>query len=1164
MAAQGSGAIGPFMQALPSDDSDLDDPQGQQAAGSTANGGNPFPAGSPLGSSSPMVMSGEQVTAVLLQLHQTTQLLAQSVGQSSSSQAQRAITGREMSKILPKPEPFRSLSREQECSAWPSWVWSLEQYLGVLDASFTDEIAALRSSLHMPALAMNADTRVRSKQLYAMLSVLVKGRGFLVVKGIQDGNGYEALRRLINLYAPQSQSRSLGILTALTQVTAFKTSEALMPQILDLERVFAEYEAAAQQQLQEALKTALLIRCVPNSVKNQLHASLPEDASYDVIREAIFRIERQSFKWQGVTFFGTGQQEPVPMEIDAVTKGPKGRGRGGKGKGGKGKAGGGKRRPDYQPPHGGGKDNSKGKYGKGKDVKGAKGNEAKGRGGKPKVDKSQVQCFNCGRKGHYAADCWRSKGGASVSQVVQPPDGSSQSSTADPSASQVMVSQTSVPHAKASAVCRVEVDLSTIGSSDGYVSMIQAVEMPTHDPAFLDVVRALQFCPENVLTSSPTGGFPPLLGTFGPAVSSEPRLASVCAFIPGPCKVSGCTCKVPCKVPECTCKVPCKVACKVQCKVSGCTCKVPCKVSGCACKDPCKVTCKVPECTCKVPCKVSECACKVPCKVSGCTCKVPCKVSECTCKVPYNMPGAEACEVPHTPCLAGASNVTQHIAPFPDVPCFPGVQGHFTCQCEVFDMTYSDDDEQWLYSDESLASCMHAVRAVRAVPSHVFEQVEIVLDSGADHSCLPEKYAKVGGKPATSNMVFRDAQGNPLASQGTREAKVDLDSVTIKERWLIAPVTAPLLSLGKLYKKGWTVSRDEQNNLSLQRDGISVPVHMKQNSLCVRGDIRMLASEDSSLQGESNRFHVRAVNLYGQWLTLRDQFECLVEGLYAMRCTTSSLVDCATALARYPVVYRTTLLNSPSGWKLYELNQLISDLDDPEVALPYYGMERMHDAITIASAAKINMQELFPGSELGIRPPAVGSESDDDPMIPVEPEQQHIFEDGVNAGQVPGSLQVEPEGDDQMAANPAAPLVVDGVRLSLDCSLATLRLACRTLGIGRSGGKATVLKRIEDHLRKQSLLERHVIVQEALNKPVEANEQPAVAPPTEEEHTVQERTGVRQRARMVAPAPHSRLTMHILPVQVIRNASSFALWESMPIQVPKSHGPCRQREVTRH
>ena len=221
-----------------------------------------------------------------------------------------------------------------------------------------------------------------------------------------------------------------------------------------------------------------------------------------------------------------------------------------------------------------------------------------------------------------------------MSQVAQPADSPSQLSSAGPSASQVMVSQTSVPRAKASAVCRVEVDLSTIGSSDGYVNMITASAMPMHDLAFLDVVRALQFCPGNFLTSSPAGGFPPLLGTCDSAVSSEPRFASVCVFIPGSCKVSGSTCKVPCKV------------------AAECTCKVPCKVSGC---------------TCKVPCKVSECTCKVPGKVSECTCKVPGKVSECTCKVPYRIPSAEAFKVPRVPWLTAASNVTQHIAPVPDV-----------------------------------------------------------------------------------------------------------------------------------------------------------------------------------------------------------------------------------------------------------------------------------------------------------------------------------------------------------------------------------------------------------------------------------------------------------------------------------------------------------------
>ena len=144
----------------------------------------------------------------------------------------------------------------------------------------------------------------RSRQLYALLSVLIKGRGFLVVKSIPGNSGYEALRQLISLYAPQSKSRSLGILTALTQVSAFKGGEALFPQILELERGFTEYETASQQLLQEELKTALLLPCLPAASRNQVHATLPEDASYTAVRDCVLRIERQQFKWQGVSYFG--------------------------------------------------------------------------------------------------------------------------------------------------------------------------------------------------------------------------------------------------------------------------------------------------------------------------------------------------------------------------------------------------------------------------------------------------------------------------------------------------------------------------------------------------------------------------------------------------------------------------------------------------------------------------------------------------------------------------------------------------------------------------------------------------------------------------------------------------------------------------------------------
>ena len=75
---------------------------------------------------------------------------------------------------------------------------------------------------------------------------------------VKTGNGYEALRQLMAMFALKSQGRSLGILTAITQVPAFKQNEALLPQVLELERV--EYESASSEAIQDCIAFALLRR----------------------------------------------------------------------------------------------------------------------------------------------------------------------------------------------------------------------------------------------------------------------------------------------------------------------------------------------------------------------------------------------------------------------------------------------------------------------------------------------------------------------------------------------------------------------------------------------------------------------------------------------------------------------------------------------------------------------------------------------------------------------------------------------------------------------------------------------------------------------------------------------------------------------------------------
>ena len=316
----------------------------------------------------------------------------------------------------------------------------------------------------------------------------------------------------------------------------------------------------------------------------------------------------------------------------------------------------------------------------------------------------------------------------------------------------------------------------------------------------------------------------------------------------------------------------------------------------------------------------------------------------------------------------------------------------------------------------------------------VEEEIVVVVDSGADASCLPYAWGHVGSDGGDNFEGCRDAQGNPLHAQQTREAVISFGDVSFRENWLLSSVTSPLFCVGKLK---WNIWRDEDDNpfLCNKDHTIQVPLFYRHNSLHARGMIRCVTSaskehrslqflehrslqfqEHRSLQSQEHRplqFQVpsslqqqvqpehvpgqalaepaasspaiRALELYGSWFMLDRSFVEMAAGLYANKCTTDTFVDCTVALPNVATQYRTTLVNRPNGWILHALNEDMSSLARPEAKLEgLAAIDRLYEIITIASTYKVDIRTLFPDDpESRVEPELVLRDaSDDDPMMP--------------------------------------------------------------------------------------------------------------------------------------------------------------------------------------
>ena len=240
----------------------------------------------------------------------------------------------------------------------------------------------------------------KGDQLFRLLSSLTTHESEDLV--INAKNGYEAWRRLNRRWDPLTAGRKRNILRAILNPERVKSWEAVRPGMEQLDDLMRRYEARRNERgerevLSQDIKCTSLELLVPTDIerhlilnKNRLGTYEEMKQEIEVLIETVAGAKGKVHRPGSSGASGSGQG-PAPMDVGAFTKVLNSLVKGSKGqKGGKGKG----------KDKGGGKGKGKGN---GKDSKG------KGKGSGSGSSGPAGACFNCGKTGHRAAECWSKK-----------------------------------------------------------------------------------------------------------------------------------------------------------------------------------------------------------------------------------------------------------------------------------------------------------------------------------------------------------------------------------------------------------------------------------------------------------------------------------------------------------------------------------------------------------------------------------------------------------------------------------------------------------------------------------------------------------------------------------------------------------------------------------
>ncbi|CAE7221049.1 ent1 [Symbiodinium sp. CCMP2592] len=156
------------------------------------------------------------------------------------------------SKVLKYPEGFGGGdSHEADLARWQEFSHGFRSWILYAEPAFESELDMIEKhpDVVITLSEMARATGVRARRLYAIMSGLLRGRPLMMLRAVEEHNGFELWHQLIGVYAPRTRARSLALLSAYMGYPGFVKERSIREQVNSLERISEEYQKDQDRQM---------------------------------------------------------------------------------------------------------------------------------------------------------------------------------------------------------------------------------------------------------------------------------------------------------------------------------------------------------------------------------------------------------------------------------------------------------------------------------------------------------------------------------------------------------------------------------------------------------------------------------------------------------------------------------------------------------------------------------------------------------------------------------------------------------------------------------------------------------------------------------------------------------------------------------------------------